>query len=74
MLRLDELDIRTLDHHRRIADADRYGWLQQGANVDAPKMALGVALRAVCARVIGSALLRRGGHDREEASVTRILA
>ena len=80
MLHLSEIDIRTLEHSRRLNDANRYGWLRTSARRVGPTMSLGAVLGAIGARLAPIALIREnpgtqsGVEDPTKGSAVRSLA
>ena len=47
LFHLSELDVRTLEHNRRLNDANRFGWLRASVRRAGPATSLGSVLGAV---------------------------
>jgi hypothetical protein len=58
MLGINDTSARAIEHNRRVANADQYGWLIDAASDDRRGTSFGVALTSL------GALLARGHSER----------
>ena len=62
MLRLTELNVRMLEHDRRVEAANRHGWLRSSAPSTGRKLTLGAVLGAFGARLAPRTSVRHGAN------------
>lgn len=72
MIRLTELDVRKLEHDRRVEAANRDGWLRSSKPRSGRKLTLGAVLSAIGVRLAPTASMSRsaGGPLRLDAAAT----